>query len=119
MKFVFGPGVIHCACLGSKHQRTNELIFEFHQVKSDAKTLREAPGFQLEPGGSKHEVVIATNVGTRERFRVCFVDAGLEAGLAGLKRPDQNTAKKQHAGSVAARISNYLAPQCKTPGLGR
>ena len=54
-------------------------VFEFLQVKSDARALPEAPGFQLQPDGGKHEVVIAANVGTWERSCVCFVDAVLEA----------------------------------------
>ena len=41
--------------------------------------LREVLGFQLQPDGGKHEVVIAANVGTWERSCVCFVDAVLEA----------------------------------------
>ena len=54
-------------------------VFRFLQVNSDARTLHEALGFQLQLDGCKHEVMIAANVGTWERSCVCFVDAGLEA----------------------------------------
>ena len=54
-------------------------VFEFLQVKSDAKALREVLGFQLQLGGCKHEVMIAASVGTWKRSCVCFVGAGLEA----------------------------------------
>ena len=36
-------------------------------------------GFQLQLDGCKHEVMIATDVGTWERPCVCFVDARREA----------------------------------------
>ena len=54
-------------------------VFEFLQVKSDGRTLREAVGFQLQLDGCKREAMIAANVGTWERSCVCFADAGLEA----------------------------------------
>ena len=53
-------------------------VFEFLQVKADARTLREALGFQLQLDNYNHEVIIATNVGIWERFCICIVDAGLE-----------------------------------------
>ena len=53
--------------------------FEFLQVKSDARALREALGLQFQLDSCKHEVMIAAHVGTWERSFVCFVDAGLEA----------------------------------------
>ena len=46
--------------LSQKHFRCF-LVFEFFQVKFDARALRE---IQLEPNGCKHEVRIAANVGT-------------------------------------------------------
>ena len=54
-------------------------VFEFLQIKSDARNLREALECQLHLEGCKHEVMIAANVGTWERSCVCFVDAGFEA----------------------------------------
>ena len=54
-------------------------VFEFLQVKSDARALREALCFHLQPDGCKHDVVIAAKVGTWDRPCVSFVDAGLEA----------------------------------------
>ena len=42
-------------------------VLEFLNVKSDAKTLREALGFQLQLDDCKHEVMIAANVDTWER----------------------------------------------------
>ena len=53
-------------------------VFEFLQVNSDARALREAFGFQLQLDGCKHEVMIAVNIGTWERPCVGFVDAGRE-----------------------------------------
>ena len=96
-------------------------VFEFLQVKSDARTLREALAFLIQFNGSKHEVMIAANVGTWERPCVCFVGAGLEAGLAGLKDMEetQQTKQKKHAGPVEARINNDRTPLCKTPEWGR
>ena len=41
-------------------------VFEFLKVKKDARTLREALGFQLQLDGCQHEVIIAANVGTWE-----------------------------------------------------
>ena len=94
-------------------------VFEFLQVKSDARTLREALAFLIQFNGSKHEVMIAASVGTWERPWVCFVSAGLEAGLAGLQGHRRNTANKQHAGTAEARINNDRASLCKTPELDR
>ena len=54
-------------------------VFEFLRVKSDARALREALGFQLQLDGCKHEVMIAANVGAWGKFCVCFVDSRLEA----------------------------------------
>ena len=54
-------------------------VFEFLQVNSNAKALREGLGFQLQLDGRKHEVMIVVNVCTCERPCVCFVDAGPEA----------------------------------------
>ena len=51
----------------------------FLQVNSVARALCKALVFQLRLDGCKHEVMIAANVDTWERPRVCFVDAGLEA----------------------------------------
>ena len=51
----------------------------FLQVKSDARTLREALGFQLQLDGYKHKVMVAANVGTWKKYCVCFVDARHEA----------------------------------------
>ena len=51
----------------------------FFQVKSDARTLREALGFQLQLDGCKREVMSTANVCIWERPFVCFVDAALEA----------------------------------------
>ena len=39
--------------------------------------------------------------------------------LGPLKGHDGNTAKKQYAGSVEARINNHRASNCKTPGWRR
>ena len=36
--------------------------------------------------------------------------------LSPLKGHDEDTAKKQHAGSVEARVNNDHATHCKTPG---
>ena len=75
-------------CLFDKKQTTTTTktehfryfqVIEFLQIKSDAETLRETPGFRLQLDGCKHKVVIAANVGTLERSCVCCVDAGLEA----------------------------------------
>ena len=41
-------------------------VFEFLQVKSDTRALREALGFQLQLDGWKHEVRIAASVLTRQ-----------------------------------------------------
>ena len=38
--------------------------------------------------------------------------------LSPLKGHDEDRAKKQHAGSVEARINNDRAPPCGTPGGG-
>ena len=38
--------------------------------------------------------------------------------LSQLKGHDEDTAKKQHSGSVEARINNDRVPHCKTPGWG-
>ena len=54
-------------------------VFEFLQIKSDARAPREALCFQHQLGGCKNKVRIAANVGTWERSCVCFVDARLEA----------------------------------------
>ena len=42
-------------------------VFEFLQVKSDARALRRALGFQLQLDGCKYEVMIAASVGTWKR----------------------------------------------------
>ena len=46
-------------------------VFEFLQVKSDARALLEALGFQLQLDGCKQVVMIAANVGTWERCLLC------------------------------------------------
>ena len=53
-------------------------VFEFLQVKSDARTLREALGFQLQLYVCEHEIMIAAKVSTWNRSCVCFVEAGFE-----------------------------------------
>ena len=53
--------------------------FEFLHAKSDARALHEALSFQLQLDGCKGEVMIAANVGTRERSCLCFVNVGLAA----------------------------------------
>ena len=53
-------------------------VLNFLQVKSDARTLREALDVQLQLDGCKNEVMIAANAGTWKRPYVCFVGAGLE-----------------------------------------
>ena len=54
-------------------------VFEFLQVKSDARAFHDALGFQFQLDNCRHKVMIAANVSTWERPCVCFVDAGLEA----------------------------------------
>ena len=54
-------------------------VFEFLQVKSDARAPREALDFQLQLDVCKHEGMIAANIGTWERPCVCFFYVGLEA----------------------------------------
>ena len=51
-------------------------VFEFLRVKSDARALREVFGFQLQPDGCKHKLMIASIVGTWERLCVRIVEAG-------------------------------------------
>ena len=48
-------------------------VFEFLQVKSNARALREALGFQLQFDGCKQDVMITANVSTGEMPCVCLL----------------------------------------------
>ena len=54
-------------------------VFKFLWIKSDVRALHKVHGFQLQLDSCKHKVMITANVGTWERLRIYFVDAGLEA----------------------------------------
>ena len=66
-------------------------------------------------------ILVTASAGGRNLVRGWYIFnlGAAKLFLSPLKGHDEDTAKKQHAGSMDARINDDRAPHCKTPGSGR